>query len=68
MTDTIFDLEIPKVIVPVRNGRNLATIIEVGAMTHRLKYMGFNAAYEFTRRLDAEIARKKEKSFESSEH
>lgn len=33
----IFDVEIPKLTIPVRPGRNLAVIIEVAAMNFRLK-------------------------------
>ena len=37
--------------VPVRQGRNLAVIIEVAAMNNRQKRMGFNAAKELHDRL-----------------
>ncbi len=50
-TMRIMDVEIPKAIVPVRPGRNLAVIIEVAAMNFRLKRMGVNAAEEFSDRL-----------------
>ena len=53
---------LPKIVIPVRPGRHLATVIEVAAMNHRLKYMGYNAAEEFIQRMDAEIARKKEQN------
>lgn len=56
----ILEIEVPKVVIPVRPGRNLTTIIEVAAMNHRLKYMGYDAAHEFAQRLEEEIARKKE--------
>lgn len=48
----IIDLEIPKLTIPVRPGRNLAVIIEVAAMNFRLKRMGMNAAEKFTERLN----------------
>jgi HPr kinase/phosphorylase len=47
----IIDTEVTKLTVPVRPGRNLAVIIEVAAMNHRLKRMGVNAAEEFSNRL-----------------
>lgn len=47
-TTKIFDLEIPKITIPVRPGRNLAIIIEVAAMNFRLKNMGYDAAEKFT--------------------
>lgn len=50
---TILDVPVPTVTVPVKPGRNLAIIIEVAAMNNRQKKMGFNAAEEFTRRINA---------------
>lgn len=61
-TTKLLDLQIPKVLIPVQSGRNLATVIEVAAMNHRLQYMGLHAAQEFVLQLDAEIARKKERN------
>ncbi|AVX19724.1 MULTISPECIES: HPr(Ser) kinase/phosphatase [Carboxydocella] len=45
--------EIPGITIPVRPGRNIASIIEVAAMNFRLKLLGHNAALELTRRLAA---------------
>jgi HPr kinase/phosphorylase len=50
-TMKIMDVDVPKMTVPVRPGRNLAVIIEVAAMNYRLKRMGVNAAEEFSQRL-----------------
>lgn len=50
MTD-IMGISIPSLTIPVRPGRNLAIIIEVAAMNHRQKQMGYNAAEELNRRL-----------------
>ncbi|MBP2240303.1 HPr kinase/phosphorylase [Cytobacillus eiseniae] len=47
----IIDMDIPKLTIPVRPGRNLAVIIEVAAMNFRLKRMGVNAAEQFSNRL-----------------
>lgn len=52
---SIIDTDITKLTVPVRPGRNLAVIIEVAAMNHRLKQMGMNAAEDFADRLDSVI-------------
>ena len=49
---TILDVKIPSLTVPVKPGRNLAIIIEVAAMTNREKKMGYNAAHEFTERIN----------------
>lgn len=51
----IMDVHIPKAIIPVRPGRNLAVIIEVAAMNYRLKEMGVNAAADFSNQLTTMI-------------
>ncbi|SFU91260.1 HPr(Ser) kinase/phosphatase [Alicyclobacillus macrosporangiidus] len=50
-TVRILDTELPSLTIPVRPGRNLAVIIEVAAMNHRLKRIGFNAAQQFSEQL-----------------
>lgn len=50
---TILDVSIPMLTIPVKPGRNLAVIIEVAAMNNRHKKMGYNAAQEFTDRINA---------------
>ena len=50
---TILDVEVPTVTVPVKPGRNLAIIIEVAALNNRQKKLGYNAAQEFTRQINA---------------
>ena len=47
----IMGIEVPKVTIPVRAGRNLAIIIEIAAMNNREKRMGYNTAEEFNRQL-----------------
>ena len=44
--------------LPIRPGRNLAIIVESAAVNHRQKKMGYNAAEELYRRVQANIARK----------
>ncbi|KKE79653.1 MULTISPECIES: HPr(Ser) kinase/phosphatase [Bacillaceae] len=56
----IMDVDLPKVTIPVRPGRNLAVIIEVAAMNFRLKNMGVNAAEEFSDRLTQMIELEKD--------
>ncbi|WP_112181840.1 MULTISPECIES: HPr(Ser) kinase/phosphatase [Paraliobacillus] len=58
-TMKIIDVDVPKAILPVRPGRNLAVIIEVAAMNFRLKQMGVNAAEEFSTRLTTMIGKEK---------
>lgn len=48
----LIDTELPRIVLPVRPGRNLAVIIEVAAMNFRLKNMGFHAAREFSDKLN----------------
>ncbi len=48
----IMDLQIPIVTIPVRPGRNLASIVEVAAMNNRHRKYGFNAAQELAQRVD----------------
>ena len=47
----VLDIEVPQLVVPVGPGRNVAIIVEVGAMNWRLKAKGFNAAKDFNRKL-----------------
>jgi len=57
-TIRIFDTDIAKITIPVKTGRSIASLIEVAAMNHRLKLMGYNAAEDFTNQLDQFIAMK----------
>src|SRR5690606_28949922 len=52
----ILDSEITRLTVPVRPGRNISVIIEVAAMDYRMKRLGFNAAEEFSKKLDRAIS------------
>lgn len=47
----ILQIKIPHVTVPVRQGRNIANLIEVAALDQKLKSMGQNSAAEFNERL-----------------
>ncbi|MBQ7365332.1 MAG: HPr(Ser) kinase/phosphatase [Clostridia bacterium] len=54
-TDTeyidIMGLKIPTYTLPVKPGRNLAVILEIAAMNHRQKKMGYNTGAELEERL-----------------
>ena len=50
-TTEILGLNIPSVTIPVKPGRNRAVIIEVAAMNHRQKKLGYNAAADLLGRL-----------------
>ncbi|OUP49685.1 HPr(Ser) kinase/phosphatase [Lachnoclostridium sp. An181] len=44
--------------IPIRPGRNLAIIVESASVNHRQKQMGYNAAEELYRRVQANLAKK----------
>ena len=48
----ILDVRVPIITIPVRSGRNLASIVEVAAMNNRHRKYGYNAAEELARRVD----------------
>jgi len=50
-TVDILGIQIPALTIPVCPGRNLAIILEIAAMNHRQKKMGYNTAEEFNKRL-----------------
>ncbi len=47
----ILGIDIPAITIPVHPGRNLAVVLEIAAMNHRQKKMGYNTAEEFNKRL-----------------
>ena len=47
----ILGIDVPSLIIPVKPGRTLATIIEVAAMNNRQKRMGYNAAAALNERI-----------------
>jgi HPr kinase/phosphorylase len=57
-THEILGITLPKVRIPIRPGRSVATIIEVAARNHVLKRLGRHSAREVAARLDGEIARR----------
>lgn len=48
----ILGVKVPSITVPVKPGRNLASIAEVAAMNNRNRRMGHNAALELSKRMD----------------
>ena len=51
-TINILGVDVAKLTIPVKPGRNLAIILEVAAMNQRQKFMGYNAAVEFAKQID----------------
>ena len=48
---TILGVDLPHIMIPVRPGRNLGSIIEVAARNFLLKGMGYHSARDFQERL-----------------
>lgn len=61
-------IKIPIIYLPVTSGKNLSVIMEVIAMNHSLRSFGYNAAEEYTRKLNKSImqASKVNKELEKS--
>jgi|YNPMSStandDraft_2_1061718.scaffolds.fasta_scaffold00073_12 HPr kinase/phosphorylase len=55
----ILGITIPLIILPIKPGRNIPTIIETAAMNYRLKKMGINSAQEVDRSLKEYLKREK---------
>jgi HPr kinase/phosphorylase len=58
---TILGVKVPEVVIPVRSGRNIAIIIEVAAINHRLRKEGYSAISQLDKELIKIIQRKKKK-------
>jgi len=59
-TVDILDVKVPAVTIPVTPGRNMAILLEIAAMNHRQKKMGYNTAEEFNKRLMAQLEEQSE--------
>lgn len=55
----IFGVRIPRVILPVAPGRNLADVVEAAALNQKLRSLGHDAEKEFDERLIAAMTRGK---------
>jgi HPr kinase/phosphorylase len=49
--EDILGVKVAKIILPVKSGRNLSVIIEVAAMTQRMKARGYNPAKELNKNI-----------------
>ncbi len=50
-SEEILDVKIPYIRIPVRPGRNIAIIVEVAALNHRLKELGLHPADQLNKRI-----------------
>jgi len=55
-TYELLGVELPLQTIPVRQGRNITTIVEVAARNQLLKEMGYHSAVEFEERLEQRMA------------
>ncbi|MGE0787165.1 MAG: HPr(Ser) kinase/phosphatase [Sandaracinaceae bacterium] len=55
MSEVILGVEIPKLRIPVRPGRNMGVILEVAARNELLKTAGHHAARDFAKRLSRQL-------------
>lgn len=62
LTETFLGITVPKVVIPVKPGRNVPVIIETAARNERLKKLGYYSAKEFDQSvlkwLESETAKK----------
>lgn len=59
-TYNILGIDVPSITVPVRPGRSLPIILEIAAMNHRQKKMGYNTAEELEKTLLAQFGESNE--------
>ena len=59
-SSTILSVELPKVSVPLNPGKNITVISEVVAMSHLLRYGGYDPAQAFNERLLKRLAEQRE--------
>jgi len=57
----ILGIDVNKLTIPVKPGRNLAIIMEVAARNHRQKKMGFNAAEALNNKLMKQMTERQER-------
>jgi HPr kinase/phosphorylase len=55
-TERVLEIEVPKIVLPIRPGRNVASIVEVAARNHLLKLQGHHSAREFKETLERRLA------------
>jgi HPr kinase/phosphorylase len=56
LRESVLGVDVPKVRIPIRPGRNVASIVEVAARNHLLKLQGHDAAKKFRESLERRLA------------
>lgn len=59
-TITILDVQVPHIVIPVRPGRNVGTLVEIASLNQKLKSMGVHSAKIMEERLIEELERKRQ--------
>jgi HPr kinase/phosphorylase len=59
---SILDVEVPHIKLPIFPGKNVTVIAEVIALDYLLKHYGYDAAKEFSKRLETVIAQKNKRN------
>ncbi|PLX69679.1 MAG: HPr(Ser) kinase/phosphatase [Denitrovibrio sp.] len=54
-TEEILKMKVPKILLPISAGRNMAVIVEVASRNHLLKIMGYDSAKAFSEKLLASM-------------
>lgn len=58
----LLEMDLPKIVLPVSPGRNLAVLVETAVRVHLLQMRGYNALDVLLKRHDAQIAAESEKN------
>lgn len=58
---SILGKDVPRVVIPVAPGRDIAALVEVAALNHKLRVLGHDAAKEFDERLIASISKESDR-------
>jgi HPr kinase/phosphorylase len=62
LTIKFFDTDVAHIKIPISEGRNVASLVEAAAVNARLKFLGENAAQEFSDALDLYLKNKRTES------
>lgn len=60
----LLGIKVPKLVIPVRPGRNLAMIVEVAARNTRQKKLGYNAAVELNKKIKKEMSKRSQNTMD----
>jgi HPr kinase/phosphorylase len=61
-TTEIMGVRLPNLLIPIKPGRNVAIIVETGAMNERLKKLGFDSSQEFQKNVMTWLEKKRARS------